>query len=139
MATAATITFAVSGTLMVALVFFKRWELARGAVFLGAVRARLDRAVLASIAALQRWTPRLDALFIKKVGTRIIYGSALFFLRFVQYLEGQLLSVIRLINGQRTLARRDTNSAFLRSVAEQKKVNKTQRARIKREADKAIQ
>lgn len=139
MATAATIVFVLSGLMMAAFVFFKRRETARGSGRLSAFRAKLDWGVIEGSIALRDWLPERGAPFIRRAASQTAYGTALLSLRTLQFLEKRLLSVIRLINGERTVARRDTASGFLRSVAEQKKHNKSERARVKREADKMIQ
>ena len=135
----ATTVFIFSGVLMVALISFRRWEESRGKRAGSKFRSRLDRYTVKAVVALRDWLPERGVPFMQYIVSRIVYGAALCFLHVLHYLEMRLLSVIRLINGERTVARRDTASRFLRSVAEQKRHNKSERARVRREADKLIQ
>lgn len=110
--------FALIG--IIALLYFKNWEIARGRMVFVDFRKKADTFVIESITSFKSRLPRASKQILKHVINNIIYYTSTILLKFVKWLEKKLVRFSNMIKGRVEIQNRGEASMYLQNVSAHK-------------------
>jgi hypothetical protein len=112
--------FIISLSGIISLLYFRLWEVKRGARLFNIQRKELDEKIISFGEYIENHVPTFDRTIIPHAYHTVVHYFALIILGILRIIERWMVSLLEHVRGKREVRRGVTQSDFLKSVKEHK-------------------